>query len=105
MLTKQEVRRVQTELGVGTDDDLVTLFSILGDKTRFCILKLLLKQKELCVTDIAHITNSSVSATSHQLRILEMTNIVEKERRGQTICYLIREEHPFVKVLKHLINN
>jgi ArsR family transcriptional regulator, lead/cadmium/zinc/bismuth-responsive transcriptional repressor len=103
MLTKQEVEHVKTELKVGEDDQLVMLFNVLGDKTRFSIIKLLLSRKELCVTDIARITNSSVSAASHQLRLLEMTDMVEKERRGQTVCYLVKDEHPLVRVLKKLI--
>jgi ArsR family transcriptional regulator, lead/cadmium/zinc/bismuth-responsive transcriptional repressor len=103
MLTKKEAQRVRSELNIEEEDNLVTLFNILGDKTRFCIVKLLLKRKELCVTDIANITHSSVSATSHQLRLLEMTDLVGKERRGQTICYLINEQHPLTKVLKKLV--
>jgi ArsR family transcriptional regulator, lead/cadmium/zinc/bismuth-responsive transcriptional repressor len=103
ILTKKEAQSVRSELNIDEEDNLVSLFSLLGDKTRFCIVKLLLSRKELCVTDIARITNSSVSATSHQLRLLEMTDMVERERRGQTICYLINEQHPLTKVLKKLV--
>lgn len=103
MLTQREAQKIQKQVDAEQDDSLVNLFSILSDKGRFIILKLLLQKEELCVTDIARITGSSISGTSHQLRILEMGGLVEKERRGQTICYKIKKAEPLVRTLQRIL--
>lgn len=103
MLTRHEAQKIQKQIDTKQDDSLVSLFSILSDKGRFIILKLLLQKEELCVTDIAHITGSSISGTSHQLRILEMGGLVEKERRGQTICYKIKKTEPLIHILQKIL--
>ena len=50
--------------------DLAELFKIFGDTTRIKILYVLF-EAEMCVCDIAQVLNMSVSAISHQLRILK----------------------------------
>ena len=50
--------------------DVAEVFKIFGDSTRIKIIYAL-KLSELCVSDLAFITNSSDSAISHQLRILK----------------------------------
>jgi len=66
---------------------LVNAFSLLGDKNRFLIIKLLIEQGEMCVTDLANVLDISVSAVSQHLRILEMSRMIEGEKMGQMICY------------------
>ena len=56
--------------------DLAELFKVFGDSTRMKIICALLED-ELCVGDIAVITNSTPSAISHQLRILKQSASVE----------------------------
>ena len=66
---------------------MVNAFSLLGDKNRFLIIKLLIEQGEMCVTDLANVLDISVSAVSQHLRILEMSRMIEGEKMGQMICY------------------
>lgn len=79
------------------------IFNLLSDSKRISILKILLSRKELCVSDIAENTKSSLSATSHQLRKLEFLGVVSKCRYGQEICYCLNLENKLTKQLIKLV--
>ncbi|RMH56651.1 MAG: transcriptional regulator [Candidatus Hydrogenedentota bacterium] len=71
---------------------LAELFKILGDPTRVRILQALL-WKKLCVCDISALLEISVSAVSHQLRLLRSARLVRSERRGKYIFYALDDSH------------
>lgn len=83
---------------------LIHTMQLLGDKTRFSIFKLLASEEELCVSEIANRLNISPSAVSQHFRNFEILHLVEKERMGQKICYVLNEEDALVKELKELTN-
>ena len=56
--------------------DIAVVFKVFGDTTRMKIISALL-EAELCVGDIAEITNSTQSAISHQLRVLKQAKLVK----------------------------
>ena len=56
--------------------DIAEVFKVFGDTTRMKIISALL-EAELCVGDIAEITNSTQSAISHQLRVLKQAKLVK----------------------------
>ncbi len=62
---------------------------VLSDPTRAKILLILTKHKELCVSDIARIIKMSVSAVSHQLNLLQRSQLVGSEKKGRTVCYFL----------------
>ena len=68
------------------------LFKVFGDSTRTRILSAL-SIEELCVCDISALLNMSMSAVSHQLRILRQTKIVKSRRCGKEILYSLDDEH------------
>ena len=72
--------------------DLSELFKVFGDSTRMKIINALMME-ELCVCDIAEITNSTPSAISHQLRVLKQANLVKYRRDGKTIYYSLSDNH------------
>lgn len=78
------------------DDDLLTdiaeLFKVFGDSTRTRILAAL-SESEMCVCCISAILNMSVSAVSHQLRILRQSKLVKTRREGKEIYYSLDDEH------------
>ncbi len=78
--------------------DLAELFKIFGDSNRIRILYAL-SGTELCVSDIAQILSVSVSAVSHQLRILKASKLVRCRREGKIIFYMLDDEH-----VKDIIN-
>lgn len=67
-------------------------FKLLGDNTRIKILYSLLKN-ELCVCDIASLLKMTVSAISHQLKLLREANLVKTRREGKSIFYSLADEH------------
>jgi ArsR family transcriptional regulator len=78
----------------------VYAMQLLGDSTRFKIFKLLSSSEELCVSEIAEKLDISPSAVSQHFRNFEMIGLVEKERMGQKICYVLKEDDQLVKELK-----
>ncbi len=62
-------------------------YRVLAGATRLEILYLLQREPELCVCDLADVLDTSVSATSHQLRILRTGGLVRTRRDAQTIFY------------------
>jgi len=72
--------------------DLSELFKVFGDSTRIKILYALLKG-ELCVLDIANLLDMSMSAISHQLRVLKQSRLVKYRREGRTLYYSLDDDH------------
>ncbi|OQB25031.1 MAG: hypothetical protein BWY11_00695 [Firmicutes bacterium ADurb.Bin182] len=72
--------------------DLAELYRVFGDSTRIKILYVLLGS-EMCVYDIAQLLNMSMSAISHQLRVLKQSRLVKFRRDGKTVFYSLADDH------------
>ena len=72
--------------------DLAELFKVFGDSTRIKILYLLF-ESEMCVCDIAQLLNMTISAISHQLRVLKQSQLVRFRREGKTVYYSLADDH------------
>lgn len=72
--------------------DLADTFKSLADGTRLKIV-LALYEEELCVCDIATLIDLSVSAVSHQLRILRNNRIVKYRKAGKMVYYSLDDKH------------
>lgn len=72
--------------------DMAEIFKVFGDSTRMKIISALLED-ELCVGDIAIITNSTPSAISHQLRVLKQARLVKFRKEGKTVFYSLDDDH------------
>ncbi|MCH5162457.1 MAG: helix-turn-helix transcriptional regulator [Clostridiales bacterium] len=84
--------------------DMAELFKVFGDSTRTKILAAL-DESEMCVCCISAILNMSVSAVSHQLRILRHSKLVKTRRVGKEIYYSLDDVHVgeiFEKALEHV---
>ena len=86
MLEPSQISKIKESLKT-QNISLVDVFNLLGDKNRFLIIKILIEQGEMCVSDLANVLDISVSAVSQHLRILEMSRMVEGEKMGQMMCY------------------
>ncbi|MEX0649777.1 MAG: metalloregulator ArsR/SmtB family transcription factor [Candidatus Andersenbacteria bacterium] len=96
MLTKKDIQAVREAIIVD-DEQWPLMFNALADVGRFRIFKLLLKQPEVCVTDVANVLQISLPAASQQLRIMEHAGLVKKERMGQMMCYRLCNDDLLVK--------
>ena len=72
--------------------DLAELFKLFGDSTRMRILFVLF-ESEVCVCDLAEALNMTVSAISHQLKILKTGKLVKSRREGKSVFYSLADEH------------
>lgn len=69
------------------------LFSAISDPTRIRIIHALTENDRLSVTDLAHHTNLSVSAISHQLRLLRDRSLLRADREGRSVYYSLADDH------------
>lgn len=72
--------------------DIAELFKTFGDSTRIKILFSLFDQ-EKNVNDIADTLSMTVSAVSHQLKILKSSKLVKARRAGKQIYYSLADDH------------
>lgn len=72
--------------------ELSELYRIFGDSTRIRILYVLF-ECEVCVCDIAKVLNMTVSAISHQLRVLKSAKLVKFRKEGKTCFYSLADNH------------
>ncbi len=96
MLTKKNTHALRRGIDK-TNDRFPVVFKALGDPGRYRIFRLLMEKHDICVTEVAQVCGMSVPAASQQLRILERVGLVRKERMGQMICYVLRDDDPMTK--------
>ncbi len=72
--------------------DASEILKTLGDPTRLKIV-IALAEEELCVCDLSVIAQVSVSAVSHQLRLLRGQRLVKFQKRGKMVYYSLADEH------------
>ena len=102
MLEPSQISKIKETLKA-QNTSLVDVFSLLGDKNRFLIIKLLIEQGEMCVSDLAKVLDISVSAVSQHLRILEMSRMIEGKKMGQMMCYKPKIDDPTIKKIISLM--
>lgn len=71
---------------------LAETFRLLGDPTRVRLLDAL-STGELCVCDLATLLGHTVSAVSHQLRLLRGLRLVRARREGRMVFYSLDDHH------------
>ncbi len=74
--------------------DIADLFKVFSDSTRVKILSALFQQ-ELCVCCIAELTQVTISAVSHQLRILRQAKLVKSRKQGKEVFYSLSDNHVY----------
>lgn len=71
---------------------LTDFFKVLGDPTRIRIL-FSLEKGEMCVCDISTALGMTMSAVSHQLRILRDAHLVNSRKEGRMVFYSLCDDH------------
>lgn len=72
--------------------NLADFFKMFGDSTRAKILQCL-HVRDLYVGEIASILGMSISAVSHQLRVLRSAKLVKGVKEGKEVKYSLDDEH------------
>ena len=93
IVDKKKVKEARKNLKDKTKiSDIADIFKLLGEPTRLKIILALIKN-ELCVCDISATIDSTVSAVSHQLRLLRNARIVKYRKEGKMIYYSLEDDH------------
>ena len=87
-----------------SEQRLVHALQLLGEQSRYKMFKLLMSQREMCVTEIAAELGITVSAVSQHFRNFEMVGLVSKERMGHKICYMLKSDDQLVQELAEVVN-
>ncbi len=92
-INEVQVKRVQKHMpDSATLQQVVDIFSTLGDPTRARIV-FALSKAELCVCDLAVLLGMTISAVSHQLRVLRHLGLVKYRKQGRLAHYSLDDEH------------
>jgi ArsR family transcriptional regulator len=68
------------------------VFQILSDPNRLRVLYCL-SHEEVCVCDLSATLGMSMSAVSHQLRLLRALRLVKSRRDGRIVHYSLADDH------------
>lgn len=85
-------RRISNELSPEQAGALATMFRVLGDTNRLCLIYACLGDA-VCVQDLASRLGLSSSLASHNLQILRAARLMRAERRGKRVFYAVDDEH------------
>lgn len=86
-------------------DQTVDLFKVLSDKTRLSII-LLVKEKEMNVSEISQALNMEQSAVSHQLSVLRKARLLKGRREKRSVFYSPDDQHVYDilnQVIEHVL--
>lgn len=73
-------------------EESAALLGAMADPTRIKILDAL-RMGELCVCDLAAVLGMTVSAVSHQLRLLRTARLVRARKDGKVVFYTLDDDH------------
>ena len=85
------------------ENSVVKVLKVLGDINRLKIFCLLAQQKnKVCVTTVAEKLDITVANASYHLRILTRNGILEPERDGITVCYVLKRTGPVLDLKSYI---
>lgn len=96
MLNPKEIQKLRNLIKT-EDVRLPIVFNALSDPNRCMIFRSFLKRDNLCVSDISNTLGISMSLASQHLKILEITKLLVRERRGRTIYFRPNLEDALVR--------
>lgn len=92
-MLKQNPQEFNTELPEeGLLCSLAELYKVFGDSTRIKILYALFDEERV-VGEMAALLGMTISAVSHQLRILKQARLVKARREGKMVYYALADDH------------
>ncbi len=103
-LTTNQVKKIKKKIQTG-EEKLTDIFDAVSEPTRCRAFRLLIVTggEDVNVSDIAHILGMTVPAISQQLKILEQSGLVTREKTGQTVYYKIKNNDPLVNSIVKVI--
>jgi len=102
MLSEKEVLK-NRKIFKETDKSMAGAFKVLSDVNRYRMFRILLKQPQLSISNIAQILDISLSLASQHLKILTHANLIQKERKGKKVFPKLEQNSPIVKLVAKTI--
>lgn len=93
--SKQEAERHIEIFGEPNEDllfEMAELFKVFADSTRIRILYAMF-DSEMNVSQICDRVEMSISAVSHQLRLLKQSKLVKSRKEGRNAYYMLADDH------------
>lgn len=85
-------RRESSEFGAADFERAGRMLRVAGDASRLRLLEML-SRGEMCVTEIASVTNEGLSTVSQRLRLLLGEDLVVRRREGKHVFYSLSDGH------------
>ncbi len=82
--------------------EVLKIFKALGDENRMRIL-FMLKERPLCVCEIAEVLNIALSTISAHLRLMKNSGLIEDKKEGRWVIYNINKDNVYFCRLLHFI--
>jgi ArsR family transcriptional regulator len=84
--------RAQSRIGGDQIVELAEMFRLMSDPTRLSIILACL-DRPVAVGDMAERLRISASLVSHHLRLLRAARLLQADRRGRQVFYVVGDEH------------
>lgn len=103
-LTITQLKTIKRTIVTG-QDRLPVIFNAVSDPTRCRVFRLLMVThgEDVKVSDIAHIMGMTLPAISQQLKVLEQSGLVTREKIGQIVYYKVKNDDPLVSSIVKVI--
>jgi DNA-binding transcriptional ArsR family regulator len=82
---------------------MATAFDALGEPNRCLIFRALLKENNVTVGQLASAVGISESLASQHLKVLLQADMVERNKLGKNVYYLVKNKDPLVNALKKAV--
>lgn len=92
-MKKEDLKKITKKIPKDeTIAELSDLFKVFGDATRAKIL-ILLSIENMNVSEISNALNMTISAVSHQLRVLRGSKLIKGIKKGKEVYYSLDDNH------------
>jgi ArsR family transcriptional regulator len=83
-------------------EDLLKIFSALGNDSRFRIA-MMLRYKNMCVCEIRNVIGSSMSTISNHLKILKEAKIISSYKDDKYVTYFLNKESEYFREILKIL--
>ncbi|MDQ0159242.1 ArsR/SmtB family transcription factor [Alkalibacillus salilacus] len=92
-ISEEQLSHIHQTVTETATTSVTQLFKVLADPTRVKIAQALTIEDELCVCDVAAVTETSVATASHHLRTLKQHGLTKTRKHGKNSYYSLDDHH------------
>jgi DNA-binding transcriptional ArsR family regulator len=103
MLSPKEHKNLENYIQGIDVSRMATAFDALGEPNRCLIFRALLKENNVSVGQLASAVGISESLASQHLKVLLQAEMVDRQKQGKNVYYLVKHHDPLVNALKKAV--